>query len=682
VSLPKPRLDSRTFAQLKAEGIGQISRLAPAWTDYNESDPGITLLELFAWLSEQNLYRTDRVPPAFTRAFLRLVGITPRPAQVAEAVLLLSSKSGAALSAPTALQVCDAAAALVFETQAATTVSSAHLVTLLVGAATLTDVSSQNCQACTSGIVPQGFLPFGAAPAPGVAFYLGFDAALGAAGGDVSLYVWTPTPAADAMTRARLIESSAESESFAACMCPDNLPTLEPWQQHYSVRTVWEYFSGAAGWLPLPHVTDETRALTLSGFVRFAIPTDHVSGTPQSGWFIRCRYLRGTFDCAPRLMCVGVNAVAARHAAQIPAAEVLGASLGHASETYTTSRAPVVPGSTTLILAGGLGGDTSFTETLSWDTVGAHDHRYLLEPATGTVTSGNGLFGAAFAEGWSVELNYRIGGGAAGNIAAGTLANVAQTPWNSAEIPALALLTAQLGIAQPHAALGGAEAETLAQAEVRAIQDLSRPVRSITLKDFEALSLGVPGVPVGVAKALPNHHPLLPCVDAVGSITVIVVPDCCGPAPVPSADFLAAVKSHLNPLRPVTTEVHVIGPTYVTVIVSATLQLTAGTSASTTQAAALSALAAFFNPLTGGPLGHGWPIGRGVFRAEIMTLLAALPGVSTVTNLSLQAGTQPATCGNLELCPDDLVASGSHAITVLEAAGAVTFQRSPVHECH
>jgi len=81
MTLPKPVLDNRTFAQLVAESVGQINRLAPAWTDYNASDPGITLIELIAWLSEQSLYRTDRITPEMSRAFLRLVGVTPSPPQ-------------------------------------------------------------------------------------------------------------------------------------------------------------------------------------------------------------------------------------------------------------------------------------------------------------------------------------------------------------------------------------------------------------------------------------------------------------------------------------------------------------------------------------------------------------------------------------------------------------------------
>ncbi|MEJ6890790.1 hypothetical protein, partial [Bradyrhizobium diazoefficiens] len=66
----EPALDTRTFDELVTESRGRIPRLAPTWTDHNTSDPGITLVELVAWLVEQNLFRLDRVPDDEVRAFL------------------------------------------------------------------------------------------------------------------------------------------------------------------------------------------------------------------------------------------------------------------------------------------------------------------------------------------------------------------------------------------------------------------------------------------------------------------------------------------------------------------------------------------------------------------------------------------------------------------------------------
>lgn len=74
--IPQPNLDDRTFDQLAAEARALIPRYFPAWTDYNQSDPGITLLELFAYFVEAAIYQTNRVPERSLERFAALVGIT------------------------------------------------------------------------------------------------------------------------------------------------------------------------------------------------------------------------------------------------------------------------------------------------------------------------------------------------------------------------------------------------------------------------------------------------------------------------------------------------------------------------------------------------------------------------------------------------------------------------------
>jgi hypothetical protein len=73
--LELPPADERTFASLVAEARSRIPRLAPGWTDHNAHDPGITLIELLAHLTETDLYRLGRVTAAQRRAFLRWFGV-------------------------------------------------------------------------------------------------------------------------------------------------------------------------------------------------------------------------------------------------------------------------------------------------------------------------------------------------------------------------------------------------------------------------------------------------------------------------------------------------------------------------------------------------------------------------------------------------------------------------------
>lgn len=69
----RPVLDDLTYADLLAQAVGRIPAVAPQWTDHNPSDPGITLLELFAWFAEMLVYQADQLPPDRTDAFLRLL---------------------------------------------------------------------------------------------------------------------------------------------------------------------------------------------------------------------------------------------------------------------------------------------------------------------------------------------------------------------------------------------------------------------------------------------------------------------------------------------------------------------------------------------------------------------------------------------------------------------------------
>lgn len=73
MSLPLPNLDDRTFADLMEQARSLIPAYDPKWTDHNPSDPGITLLECFAWLTEMLIYRTNRIPEQHLIAFLRLL---------------------------------------------------------------------------------------------------------------------------------------------------------------------------------------------------------------------------------------------------------------------------------------------------------------------------------------------------------------------------------------------------------------------------------------------------------------------------------------------------------------------------------------------------------------------------------------------------------------------------------
>ncbi len=81
MGLPVPKLDDTAFEQLVEEAKKRISQYAPEWTDYNVHDPGITLLELLAWLVEVQVYTLDVVTDLHRTKYLKLLGEEPRPAE-------------------------------------------------------------------------------------------------------------------------------------------------------------------------------------------------------------------------------------------------------------------------------------------------------------------------------------------------------------------------------------------------------------------------------------------------------------------------------------------------------------------------------------------------------------------------------------------------------------------------
>src|SRR6516165_6597063 len=89
-----PNLDDRAWAELVDEGRALVPVYAPEWTDQNVHDPGITFVELFAWLAEMDVYRVNRITERHRQKFLALVGIWPEPPTPARTVISFVLKKG------------------------------------------------------------------------------------------------------------------------------------------------------------------------------------------------------------------------------------------------------------------------------------------------------------------------------------------------------------------------------------------------------------------------------------------------------------------------------------------------------------------------------------------------------------------------------------------------------------
>ena len=88
MSLQMPNLDDRSFDDLLAEALEQIQNdLHTSWTDFSPGDPGVILLEVFAFLTEQLIYRLNRLPEKTYIAFLRMLGVGLKPPYAASVKL-------------------------------------------------------------------------------------------------------------------------------------------------------------------------------------------------------------------------------------------------------------------------------------------------------------------------------------------------------------------------------------------------------------------------------------------------------------------------------------------------------------------------------------------------------------------------------------------------------------------
>ena len=85
--IPPPKLDDRSFNDIVEEAISMIPRYSPEWTNHNPSDPGITLIELAAWMTDMLIYRLNQVPDKNYVAFLNLLGIKLRAPRAAKALV-------------------------------------------------------------------------------------------------------------------------------------------------------------------------------------------------------------------------------------------------------------------------------------------------------------------------------------------------------------------------------------------------------------------------------------------------------------------------------------------------------------------------------------------------------------------------------------------------------------------
>jgi predicted phage baseplate assembly protein len=677
--LPDIQLDDRTFETLVADAKRRIPGYTPEWTDLNESDPGITLVQLFAWLGEMILYRLNKVPDKNFIEFLKLIGVELTPPAPAKGELSFHLSSPGPTSPPGSppntealvVQVPpgtevstiqpDADGPIIFETDEPLCAVGATLQALQSFDGALFKLVDQS-----NAINGQFFYPFGSAPQPQAAFYLGFDRSFPTNAGPYLLTVHAYT--------ADLIE---EGQGLGA-----DLKTPTP-----PVVAVWEY-SSASGWQPLNPSSDTTACLTRNGTVTFAGPPNPAAiqlgllrnPTDPPLFWIRYRIDRVPstgYEVPPRLEDVLINTITATNVVTITD-EILGASDGSPNQSFLLANKPVLRDGFVLEVAENDGnGFQAWAMVDNFAGSSRTDKVFTLNVGTGEIDFGDGEQGkipGRLADPSRPDqdlanikvANYRWGGGARGNVGAKTVTAL-QSP-----IPYVDSVT------NLRPTSGGQDEETLGSAKDRAPRAIRTQSRAVTADDFVFLAKQTPGARIRRAQALPFRNPNIESIrpagrglpvtvtPSPGALSVMVVPDSLAAKPIPSAETLTRVAQWLNSHRLLTTELYVIAPTYRQVEVDA--HLIAETTANSDQVAQAveQKLLNYFNPLTGGKDGTGWDFGGTIYFSDIYRTILNTPGVARLAAGAVTIfvdGVRIASSTDVPLDQDQLVYSQIHKIT-------------------
>jgi predicted phage baseplate assembly protein len=282
---------------------------------------------------------------------------------------------------------------------------------------------------------------------------------------------------------------------------------------------------------------------------------------------------------------------------------------------------------------------------------------FVLDPEAGTVTFGNQMQGMIPPAGRQIRaLSMRAGGGSAGNLPAGTLNAIQAVDLSGNPVSGLT-------VRQPIDTSGGADSETLAQAEQRIPATLRHQERAVTATDYKDLVQEMPGGAVARVEVLPLFKPQTLDTNVAGVVSVMVIPpkgDFQPPCPRADRTLLTNVYAYLDPKRPVSVEMYVIGTEYVDLALSVAVEVSSGFGLLEVSQQVELALRTYLWPVPPGySTGQGWPLGRTVRSLELDVIVSRVPGVEEVNGLVLYTPTGTGTYQ--ALTPD---ASGNTEITL------------------
>jgi predicted phage baseplate assembly protein len=648
MTLPAPTLDDRRFQDLVDDAKRLVQRNTRAWTDHNVSDPGVTLIEAVAWMTDQLLYRLNRVPDRNYVKFLELIGVRLYPPAAAHAPVTfwLSAPQPATVTIPAGTEVATVRTGdqrpIVFSTTEDRPIVTCSLSRL---ASTVDDKEARDHTDAVS--MRNGIFPFSTPPKPGDVLLVGLSEAV----------------PANAVT----LRFTARIEGIG--VDPEDPPLA------------WEAWTGS-DWAACELERDTTGGINRDGDVVVHVPRGHVTSTigkMTAGW-LRARVTdtragQPAYSASPEirgLSAFTIGGTADAMNAELVRDEILGESEGLPGGRFRLKRAPVVAGEKPLVVqAREADAWQEWTQRPNFAASGPEDRHFVLDGARGEIELGPAVrmadgslraYGAVPPRGALVRIPlYRAGGGAGGNVAARALSVL------KASIPYVG------GVENRRAAQGGVDGEDLEMAKVRGPIVLRTQDRAVTAEDFEHIARDV-APEVARVRALGATDG-----SDVGVVRVLVVPAVAAgdgrlsfDQLVPSDDTLARIAGRLDECRLVGTRVVVEPPAYRGVTVVARLVARPRTDPARLQRDALDALFRYFHPTIGGPDRAGWPFGRPVLAGEVYAALQAVRGTELVEDVRI-FGADPLTgergkpTDRLEVEPNGLAFSYDHQVLVTAA---------------
>lgn len=651
-----PALDDRNFNDLVDELIARIPAHTPEWTNPRPGDPGVTIVELFAWLTDTLLYRANLIPERQRLAFLSLLGIQMKPAVPARGLISAGFDDKTVTATQVVPPFVTVKGPLNFETVSETTVLP------LAGEAyfkrLLTDDETASVHDLLPGLVQLYGItgtpkPYATTPAfpGGVPDAAGLDL-VETADGSLWIALTAEKGLADAVRNS--IGSQAISVGFTPAL---EIPALfEDVGPRGAIPHTWQITTGSTttdvpALLTLDVLADSTQGLRRQGVERLLLPRTELIGAPSND--VRLNLSAGVGDVQPpriddpdkaamivawlrlrpavkmQAMAVSWVSVNAIEVEQLETSKprIIGQSDGSANQEFSLQQKSVERATFVLQV------EEPNAPALVWQQIpdfaqaGRDSLVYVLDSEAGIVRFGDGVRGKIPEITRRIRVaSMRAGGGAAGNLSPGSLTDITTSGQ-------------KLKVTQTLPTRGGADSETLPDAELRIPSLFRNRDRAVTELDYKQLALQTPGVQLGRAEVLARFKPQQRRSGVPGVVSVMVLPFKTPPGPPnPVADrpTLEAVYDYLSSRVPVATELYVIGCEYVPISISVGVTLLDGVARETVLAQVRDAARAFLWPLPGGGTdGLGWRLGRAVRDRELDVIVSRVPGVDTINGVNL-----------------------------------------------